>query len=43
MVEVSIKFLGDVLEGNAIVEDIVDCLDVKGFFDFGEGCDEEVD
>lgn len=33
----------DVVRGRAIDENVVGCLDVEGFLDFGIGGDEEVD
>jgi hypothetical protein len=31
------------VEGEAVGEDVVGCLDVEGFFDFGVGSEEEVE
>lgn len=43
MVVIVREISGYILGGKAIIDNVVDGLDVKGFFDLSVWCDEEVD
>lgn len=43
MIVARVEGLRYILRGETVGEDVVRGLDVEGFFDFGVGCEEEVD